>query len=159
VHTGFPARTVRELEILVRWIDDLGLRDELPLTALLEMAIEQGGIDLAKLQEDEFTQECYRTARESIGLIASKLDQREFFIEGQHRGFAVGMIVAPDEVFADEQMIARGFPTAVHQPQLGRDVIHTGLPIRFNGSPGAIRRAPTPGEHQHLLDTAPGADL
>jgi crotonobetainyl-CoA:carnitine CoA-transferase CaiB-like acyl-CoA transferase len=152
VHTGFPPRTGAEVAHLVQWIDDLGLRDELPLTVLLEMAIEQGGIDLSKLHDDEFTQECYRAARDSIAMIASKLTSQEFFIDGQTRGFAVGPIMAPDEVMVDEHLVARGFPTPVHQQQLGRDVIHPGLPIRFVGTPGRIRPAPLPRQHQHVLD-------
>jgi crotonobetainyl-CoA:carnitine CoA-transferase CaiB-like acyl-CoA transferase len=151
VHTGFPPRHAHELANLVRWIDDLGLRDEFPLTALLEIAVDQGGIDLAKLHDDELTQECYRAARDAIALIASKLTQHEFFLEGQERGFAVGMILAPDEVLADAHIVARGYPAHVAQPQLGREVVHAGLPIRFVGTPGEVRPAPTPAQHQHLL--------
>jgi crotonobetainyl-CoA:carnitine CoA-transferase CaiB-like acyl-CoA transferase len=152
VHTGFPPRHAHELEALVRWIDDLDLRDEFPLTALLEMAIEQGGIDLAKLHEDEFTQECYRAGREAIGLIASKLPSYDFFVEGQTRGFAVGMIAAPDEILADPHIFERGYPASVLQPQLGREVSHVGLPIRFVGTPGKISAAPALGQHNHLFE-------
>lgn len=143
VHTGFPPRTLDELVKLVRWIDDAGLRDELPLAALLDLAIEQGGMDLAKLYEDEFTQECFRTCREAIVLLAQHHTADDFFLTGQRRGFAVGMILAPEETMADPHVVARGFPTPVHQPQLGSEIVHPGLPIRFTGSPGRISAAPT----------------
>jgi crotonobetainyl-CoA:carnitine CoA-transferase CaiB-like acyl-CoA transferase len=152
VHTGFPPRTKEELVRLVRWIDDLDLRDELPLAVLLDMAVEQGGIDVSRLLDDEFTQECYRATRDAIAVIASHLDHNEFFIEGQTRGFAVGPILATDEVMVDPHMIERGYPTDVHQPQLDRTVVHAGLPIRFVGTPGRIRPAPTLGQHQHLVE-------
>lgn len=142
VHTGFPPRTVEELVKLVNWIDDLGLRDELPLVSLLDLAIEQGGIDLSRLHDDPFTQECYRATRDAITLIASTLPQEQFFLDGQRRGFAVGMIRSPDEVMADPHLVARDHPAAVHQPQLGRSVLHAGLPVRFTATPGRIGPAP-----------------
>lgn len=155
VNTGFPPRTADELANLVAWIDDLGLRDDFPLAALLDLALEQGGIDLSRLLDDEFTQECYRAARDAIALIASRLTAREFFLEGQTRGFAVGIVLAPDEVMADAHLAARGYPAAVHQPQLDRAIVHAGLPIRFTASPGSIRPAPSPGQHQHRLGEVP----
>src|SRR5207244_307806 len=106
-------RTAEELARLLRWIDDLDLREQFPLTALLETALEQGGIDLSRLHDDAFTQECYRAARDAISLIASRLTLREFFVEGQSRGLAVGMILAPAEVMVDPQMIDRGYPTEI----------------------------------------------
>jgi crotonobetainyl-CoA:carnitine CoA-transferase CaiB-like acyl-CoA transferase len=152
VHTGFPPRTAEELAGLVQWIDELELREEFPLAVLLDMAVEQGGIDLSRLNDDEFTQECYRATREAITVIASHLTHREFFLEGQARGFAVGMVLAPDEVMIDPQMVERDYPTDVYQPQLHRTVVHAGLPIRFVGSPGRIRAAPRPGQHQNLVE-------
>jgi crotonobetainyl-CoA:carnitine CoA-transferase CaiB-like acyl-CoA transferase len=153
VHTGLPPHTPGELARLIAWLDDLDLRAEFPLMVLLELAIEHGGIDLSKLHNDELTQECHRVARGAMTLIASKLTRREFFLEGQTRGFAVGMVLAPDEVLADPHLVARGYLAKVQQPQLGRSVVHAGLPVRFGGTPGEIRPAPRPGEHQDLLLT------
>ena len=129
VHTGFPPRTLEELIKLVRWIDDAGLRDDLPLAALLDLAIEQGGMDLAKLYEDEFTQECFRTCREAIVLLAQHHTADEFFLVGQRRGFAVGMILSPEETMADPHVVARGFPPPVNQQQLCRAGLHPGGPV------------------------------
>lgn len=79
---------------------------------------------------------------------------------GQQRGFAVGMILAPDEILTDPHIVARGYPATVHQPQLGRSIVHAGLPIRFVGTPGAVRPAPAPREHQFRIDhtLAPAPD-
>jgi crotonobetainyl-CoA:carnitine CoA-transferase CaiB-like acyl-CoA transferase len=151
VHTGFPAHERKDLVALVRWIDDLEMRDAFPLVTLLEMAIESGGIDLTRLVDDELVQESYRAAREAMVVIASRLDRETFFVEGQRRGFPVGMILTPDETLIDPQMIERGFPTPLHQPQLGRDVIYPGLPIRFTGTPGRIQPAPSLAEHQDRI--------
>jgi crotonobetainyl-CoA:carnitine CoA-transferase CaiB-like acyl-CoA transferase len=121
------------------------------MVSLLDMAVDQGGLDITRLLEDEFTQECFRTTREAISLIASRLTADEFFLQGQTRGFAVGVILSPDEVLRDPHLTARGYPAAVFQPQLGRAVVHAGLPINFTGTPGQIRPAPRPREHQHLV--------
>jgi crotonobetainyl-CoA:carnitine CoA-transferase CaiB-like acyl-CoA transferase len=51
--------------------------------------------------------------------------------------------------------VARGFVTTVGQPSLDRLVTVPGLPIRFTGTPGQVRPAPGPGQHQHLLDDEP----
>jgi crotonobetainyl-CoA:carnitine CoA-transferase CaiB-like acyl-CoA transferase len=151
VHTGFPPRTKDELVRLVQWIDDLRLRDELPMAVLLDMAVEQGGLDVSRLLDDELTQEGFRAARDAITLIASRLTARRFFAEGQTRGFAVGVILAPDEVMTDAHLAERAYPAPVHQPQLGRSVLHAGLPIRFTASPGGVVAAPTLGQDQHVL--------
>jgi crotonobetainyl-CoA:carnitine CoA-transferase CaiB-like acyl-CoA transferase len=151
VHTGVLPRHADELARLITWVDDVGLRDELPTISLLDMAVEAGGIDLAKLETDPMTQEWARTAREAITLIASRSTHTEFFVEGQSRGFSVGMILTPDEVMTDEHMVARGFAVEVEMPQLGRSVIYPGLPLLFTATPGEIRPAPRLGQHQDLL--------
>jgi crotonobetainyl-CoA:carnitine CoA-transferase CaiB-like acyl-CoA transferase len=155
VHTGFPPRHAPELVKLLAWIDELGLRDELPMATLIELAIEQGGIDLGRIAEDELVAECYRAVRDAVVLIASKMTAREFFVAGQTRGFAVGMVLSPDEVMVDEHLVARGYPASVFQPQLDRNVTHPGLPIRFTGSPGQIRHAPLLGSSQPAFTSSP----
>jgi benzylsuccinate CoA-transferase BbsE subunit len=140
VHTGFPPRAGRDVQALISWIDDLGLREEFGMVALLEIAVEAGGIDLARLQEDPLVQECYRAARAALAFIAAHLSGYEFFIQGQRRGLPVGVIYAPEEVMADPHMVDRGFPTAVFQPQLGRDVLHPGAPVRFQTTPWHLSR-------------------
>jgi hypothetical protein len=63
------------------------------------------------------------------------------------------MILAPDEVLVDDHIVARDYPARVDQPQLGRGIVHAGLPIRFVGTPGSVHPAPTPAQHQWLLQS------
>ena len=156
VHTGFPPRHAPELVKLLAWIDELELRAEMPLIGLIELAVEQGGIDLARVVDDELVAEMYRTVRDAVVLIASKMSAREFFVEGQTRGFAVGMVLSPDEVMIDEHLVARGYPALVYQPQINRSVLHPGLPIRFTGTPGRITHAPTLGSSRAEFTSQPG---
>jgi crotonobetainyl-CoA:carnitine CoA-transferase CaiB-like acyl-CoA transferase len=154
IHTGFPPTRADDLARLVGWVDDLGLRDEVPTLVLLEMAIEAGGIDLTHLEDDDLVQETYRTVREAIRVVAGTLTARQFFVDGQRRGLAVGVVHAPEDVMVDEHIVARGFPVEVHHPDLGRTVTYPGAPVRFTGTPyRIIRPAPRVGEHQELAGT------
>ena len=153
VHTGLPPRTPEQLTKLLAWLDDLGASDELPDRVVVELAIEAGGIDPAKLTDDPLTQEYQRAARDALLLIASKLGDYEFFIEGQRRGISLGVIYAPEEAIADPHLVERGFPTEVWHDALGRTVTYPGAPVRFTASPWRIAHpAPSVGAHQHLLD-------
>ena len=152
VHTGLPPRTPDQLRKLLAWIDDLDANDELSDRVVVELAIEAGGIDPAKLADDPMTQEYQWAAREAVVLIASKLDDYEFFVQGQRRGISLGVIYAPEEVMADPHLVERGFPVDVWHHSLGRAVTYPGAPIRFTRTPWRIgHRAPTLAEHQHLL--------
>jgi crotonobetainyl-CoA:carnitine CoA-transferase CaiB-like acyl-CoA transferase len=72
----------------------------------------------------------------------------DFFIEGQRRGLAVGVLNAPEDVMEDPHFIARGFPTGVHHDDLARDVLYPGAPFLSDASRWRIRsRAPRLGEH------------
>jgi crotonobetainyl-CoA:carnitine CoA-transferase CaiB-like acyl-CoA transferase len=154
VHTGVLPRHAADLARLVEWVDDRGLREELPTVVLLEMAVAAGGIDLAKIDTDPMVQEWARAAREAIMLIASRSTSREFFLEGQTRGFSVGMLLTPDEVMTDPHLVERGFPVTLDTPQLGRSVTYPGLPIRFTGTPGTLRPAPRLGADNHRLGSS-----
>ncbi len=55
---------------------------------------------------------------------------------------------APEDLFADEQLAARGYFHDVRHPECGRDVRYPGAPYLFTGSPWRItRRPPLLGEH------------
>jgi hypothetical protein len=59
------------------------------------------------------------------------------------------VIYAPEEAFEDRHFAARGFPTPVEHPEIGRTVRYPGAPYRFEKTPWRIsRRAPRLGEHQ-----------
>ena len=63
-------------------------------------------------------------------------------------GLPAGIVYSPEEVLADPHFVARGFPVEVEHEDLGRTVTYAGAPIRFTGSPSAVRRrAPHVGEH------------
>jgi crotonobetainyl-CoA:carnitine CoA-transferase CaiB-like acyl-CoA transferase len=153
VHTGFPPRSTKQLRALVDWLATLGPDDEFPMVALLELAIEQGGIDVAKLLEDALTQEMYRASRDALWHLATRLRGHDFFIQGQERGIPVGVINSPDEAMTDPHVIARGFAKSVFHADLEREVTYPGAPIRFTASPWRISRpAPHVGEHQSVTE-------
>jgi benzylsuccinate CoA-transferase BbsE subunit len=55
---------------------------------------------------------------------------------------------APEALFNDEQLRARGYFVAVEHPELNRTFRYPGAPYLFNGSPWRVyRRPPLIGEH------------
>jgi crotonobetainyl-CoA:carnitine CoA-transferase CaiB-like acyl-CoA transferase len=139
VHTGVPPRSAKEFATLIEWLHDLGLDAQFPEMFFLEMGRERGGIRLTDVATDVETREIMRGD--------------DFFLEGQRRGFAVGVLNAPENVMQDPHFGARGFPTAVHHDDLGRDILYPGAPFLSEVSPWRIRRrAPRLGEHDaHVL--------
>jgi crotonobetainyl-CoA:carnitine CoA-transferase CaiB-like acyl-CoA transferase len=58
----------------------------------------------------------------------------------------------PDELFDDEQLLARGYFVEVEHPELGRRFRYPGAPAIMHGSPWRIhRRPPLLGEHTHQI--------
>lgn len=54
----------------------------------------------------------------------------------------------PEDLFGDEQLLARGYFHEVEHPELGRTFRYPGAPYLFNGSPWRVtRRPPLLGEH------------
>lgn len=148
LNTGVPPRTPEEFEALKEWLDDLGLGDEFPLTALLTIGSEYQKLTLHMIAEDPLAGEVFQAGREAMAFIASRVPAHEAFIGFQNRGIAAGVVWSPDEVMVDPHFVERGFPTEVYQPQLERSVVYPGPPIRFTASPMAIRGpAPSLGEH------------
>lgn len=147
-NTGVPPRRPEEFGRLHQWLVDLGLIDRFPEAFLLEMGMKRDHIDLAQIGRDEETTAIFGAGREAIVLIASTMPAVEFFQQAQARGLTAGVIYAPEEVLDDPHFRARGFPTAVPHPELGRDVVYPGAPYRFQQTPWRIaRRAPRLGEH------------
>jgi crotonobetainyl-CoA:carnitine CoA-transferase CaiB-like acyl-CoA transferase len=148
VNTGFPPREPKEMQAVLDWLDDLGLRHEFPDAVLLELGIERGGVTLAEVGQDELATEIYGAGRDALLLIASRIPARDFFIGGQERGLPVSVINAPEEAFEDAHFADRGFPFEVEHPELGRTFRYPGAPYRLARSPWRIsRRAPRLGEH------------
>ena len=148
VHTGVPPRSAKEFATLLAWLHDLGAYDEFPEAVFLEMGRDRGGVRLADIMTDVETQQIFRVGRDALIFIASRMRAADFFVEGQRRGLAVGVLNAPEDVMHDPHFVARGFPTKVHHADLDRDVCYPGAPFLSDASPWRIRRrAPRLGEH------------
>ena len=148
VNTGVPARRGRDYSTVLEWLRELDLLDQFPVVALLEIGAEQDRIDLSNIATDPVVREMFMAARNAITLIASSISAQDFFDGAQQRGFQVGIIYSPEEVMEDRHFKARGFPTEVDHPDLGRSFTYPGAPYLFHGSPWEIqRRAPLLSEH------------
>jgi benzylsuccinate CoA-transferase BbsE subunit len=148
VTTGFPPRSQRDFESLVDWIETLGFRDEFPETMLLDLAIERGGVSIAEMATDDLARDIFGAGREALCFIAERITADAFFIGGQTRGLACGVVASPEEAFETEHIKARGFQVEVEHEEIGRTVRYPGAPFLMPASPWRIsRRAPLVGEH------------
>ena len=148
VTTGFPPRSQRDFESLLEWIETLGYRDEFPETMLLDLAIERGGVSIAEMATDDLARDIFGAGREALNFIAERIPAHDFFIGGQTRGLACGVVASPEEAFETEHIKARGFQVEVEHEELGRSVRYPGAPFLMPASPWRIsRRAPLVGEH------------
>lgn len=158
LNSGTLPRTPDEFRRMLEWLDELGWRDEFPLSALLEMGAERETLDMAQLEADPLLAEILGSARELVAFLCERLDAYDVFVGWQSRGLASGIIYSPDEALADPHIIARGFPTPVEHPEHGRSYTYPGAPYRFTATPWEIRRrAPLLGEDQAALDEIAGA--
>ena len=154
VTTGFPPRSQRDFESLLEWIETLGYRDEFPETMLLDLAIERGGVSIAEMATDDLARDIFGAGREALNFIAEHVPAHDFFIGGQTRGLACGVVASPEEAFETDHIKARGFQVEVEHEDLGRTVRYPGAPFLMAASPWRIsRRAPLVGEHtDQILD-------
>lgn len=148
LNTGVPPRTPREFAALRQWLDELGMAEVFELTALLDLGGEYEKLTLQMIREDDLAGEVFHAGRLAMAFIASKLPAHQAFLGFQERGIAAGVVWSIDETMQDPHFVERGFPTPVFQPQLDREVIYPGPPIRFTKSPMSIRNpAPSLGQH------------
>jgi benzylsuccinate CoA-transferase BbsE subunit len=148
VNTGVPPRQPKEYAGLLRWLQELGAADEFPEAVFLELGAQRDFIDLSKIGQDDEITAIFSAGREALNFAASRLSAYDFFVGCQKAGMPVGVIYAPEEAFEDPHFAARGFPTPVAHPELGRSVRYPGAPYRFEKTPWRIaRRAPRLGEH------------
>jgi crotonobetainyl-CoA:carnitine CoA-transferase CaiB-like acyl-CoA transferase len=154
VTTGFPPRSQRDFEALIDWIETLGYRDEYPETMLLDLAVERGGVTVAEMATDDLARDIFGAGREALCFIAERIPADEFFIGGQTRGLACGVVASPEEAFESEHFVARGFQVDVEHEDLGRSYRYPGAPFLMPASPWRIaRRAPHVAEHDaEILD-------
>lgn len=148
VNTGVLPRTPREFRGLLEWVDELNLREEFPEAVFLEMAAGRDSLDRSKMAEDEEIVAMFMAARDAMGLIASRLSAKEFFLGAQRAGIPAGAVYSPEEAFEDEHFVARGFQQTLEHPELGESFRYPGAPYRFEKSRWSLsRRAPLLGEH------------
>jgi crotonobetainyl-CoA:carnitine CoA-transferase CaiB-like acyl-CoA transferase len=147
VNTGVPPRKPKDFHQMLEWLKELNLYDDFHSSPLLELGMARERIDLSKIAEDVELQAIFGAGREAYEFIASRIDAYTFFSGGQRRGFQVGIIYPPEDVFTDPHFVARGWPVPVELPEFGRTVTFPGVPIAFGGSPMAPPRpAPHLGE-------------
>jgi crotonobetainyl-CoA:carnitine CoA-transferase CaiB-like acyl-CoA transferase len=151
VTTGVPPRDPGTFARVVELLERRGLRDEFPLTALLEMGAEREHLSYADIATDPLVGEMLAAGRAVLSFLAERLDAYDFFSETQRIGVATGVVYTPGEAMRDPNAVARDFPTPVHHPELARDLTYPGPPYRFSGTPWSTRRAPMLGEHQDRL--------
>jgi len=148
VNTGVPRRQPREYAGLLAWLREQGGEAEVPEAVFLEMGAQRDFIDLSKIGQDDEVTAIFAAGREALNFLAARLSAYDFFVGAQRAGLPVGVIYAPEEAFEDPHFVARGFPTPVEHPELGRSVRYPGAPYRFEKTPWRIsRRAPRLGEH------------
>lgn len=152
LNTGVLPRRPAEFAVVLDWLEELGLVEEFPLAYLLDLGSKAEHLSAAQIAEDPMTAEIFRASREATALIASRLSAYEAFVGFQQRGFAVGVVYAPEEVMEDPHFMARGFPVTIDHDQLGRPVTYPGAPYQFGRTPWALtRRAPHLGEHNQEI--------
>lgn len=155
VNTGVPPRTPREFIALSEWLDEIGVREEFTDAVFLDMGAEHESIAFGDIGVDPIVTEIVSAGREATMFIASKLTADEFFQGGQRRGLTCGPVYAPEEIMANDHIIAREFPASVFHESLGREVVYPGAPFKMSATPWRISaRAPHLGEHQHLVPSA-----
>jgi crotonobetainyl-CoA:carnitine CoA-transferase CaiB-like acyl-CoA transferase len=152
VNTGFPPTSVSGYRSIIEWMEELGALEEFPEAVFLQLGIDKGGVRMADLATDVETQAIFGAARDALVFIAGRLTGYQFFVEGQRRGLAVGVIYAPEDVFDDPHFVATSFPTPVQRGDQA-PVVHAGSGLSFGRSPWRITGpAPELGEHNDLLD-------
>ncbi len=155
VNAGIIARKPAEYTAILDWLSDIGLRDEFELTPFLEMGA--GGIEVNSrtLREDPVVLQVVMSVREAQEFVAGRLDAYEYFVSAQRRGITAGVVYSPDDLFDDPHLVARGWPTEVEHPELGRSFTYAGAPYLFHGTPWQIRARAPNSANTRACSTAP----
>lgn len=91
--------------------------------------------------------EHYEALAEAIQTTTRTKTSAQWLAIFEAAGVPAGPIYAMDEVFADEQVLARGMVRELQHPAAGL-IKHLGIPVKLSATPGAIRMpAPTLGQH------------
>ena len=111
----------------MRWMDGHGMAAQLTDPAFSDVAYRQTNFD--QIQE---LVECFFLVHGSD----------EMYKEGQANGLPIGVLNAPEDLFADEHLIARGFFVDVEHEGVGT-VPYPGAAYRFSTF-GEVARTPAP---------------
>ena len=148
VTTGFPPQEAKDFQVMLDWLDKLGLRETCPEVFFLEIGIERGGINVVRDFDDPEVMAIFAAVRTALVHIATHIPAVDFFEGAQERDLQCGIIFSPEEAFENPHFVARGFQAVVEHPELDRTVRYPGAPFRMSASPWAIRRRPPlVGEH------------
>ena len=114
-------------EALVRWMDGHGLAAHLTEPEFADVAYRQ-----ANFSQIQDVVECFFLVHGSD----------EMYKEGQAVGLPIGVLNAPEDLFGDEHLVARGFFVDVEHEGVGK-VPYPGAAYRFT-SFGGVQRTPAP---------------
>ncbi len=145
INAGMAARTEAQWEVMLEWLREEGLIEMLGEYVKFpdRAAVRRG---------DRYAREQSRRVASAVQQLAAKNDAHDLFIKAQELDFQWGVINAPEDVLADPHFQARGFPTEVEHPELGKSFIYAGAPYKLPESPWSIqRRAPLLGEHNEQI--------
>jgi benzylsuccinate CoA-transferase BbsE subunit len=117
----------RSWQALVRWMDSRGMAAQLTEPAFSEVGYRQEHFD--EIQE---VVECFFLVHGSD----------EMYKEGQAAGLPIGVLNAPEDLFSDEHLMARGFFVGVEHEGVGT-VPYPGAAYRFTAF-GEVPRTPAP---------------
>jgi crotonobetainyl-CoA:carnitine CoA-transferase CaiB-like acyl-CoA transferase len=124
----------RSCDILVRWLDSKGMAAQLTEPEFSDITYRQE--NFCRIQD---VVECFFLVHEA----------EQMYREGQAVGLPIGILNAPEDLFADEHLAARGFFVDVAHEGIGR-VKYPGAAYRFTTMREVPRtRAPRLGEHSH----------
>jgi benzylsuccinate CoA-transferase BbsE subunit len=131
-------------QALVEWMDSKGMAGELTDAAFKDI---------------KFRQQNFHRIQEVVECFFLVHDSREMYHEGQARGLPIGILNAPEDVFSDEHLEARGFFVDVEEEGVGT-VRYPGPIYRFSSFSAVPRmRAPKLGEHtSQILGAAAAAE-
>jgi crotonobetainyl-CoA:carnitine CoA-transferase CaiB-like acyl-CoA transferase len=119
-------------EILVQWMDSKGLAAQLTEPEFADV----------KYRQDNFYQ-----VQEVVECFVLVHEAEQMYREGQAVGLPIGILNAPEDLFADEHLNARGFFVDVAHEGIGT-VKYPGASYRFSSMGEVARtRAPRLGEH------------
>lgn len=153
--TGVPARTVKQFQELVAWLEELSLLHEVPEWFFLK-AVADGEWTPENIERDvdPVSVATFAAARAGLVTLARHLSVQEFFESAQSRGFQVGAIYAPEEAFENKHFVARDFQYPVMHDELAQTIRYPGAPFKMSATPWEIwRRPPLLGEHSaEVLD-------